>query len=121
MSSVDPDAIAADELCRIIQSCAHEPPCERVHTLKRELHCALRRAFYWQDCARHAEHLLALRDAPKSNDSGALRAMRRAVRAMRERCALLEARCFDLLSVSQPEDTQPIVLPPARLAPRGMN
>ena len=118
--AVDPDELAAVEFCRILRSCPRESASECVQTLKHQLHFALRRAFYWEDCARQAEGLLALRDAPKSNDSQALRAMRRAMRILLERCALLQARCLQLLRDSQPEDTQPIVLPPAQTGRRAI-
>jgi len=113
MPSLDPEKAAADELCRILRSCVHDPLSETVHSLKRELHLALRRAFYAQERAHQLNSLLALRDSPRTSDSEAMRAMRRAVRFMRERCARLEATCDDLLCTSQPEPTQPVLLPAA--------
>jgi len=115
----DPEAEAADELCRILESCPHAPR-ECVQLLKHELRWALQTAFYWHDRARQAERVLALHDAPKSSDSKAIGALRSAVRVMRERCALLEARCLKLLRDAQPEDTQPILLPPAHTSGRAI-
>ncbi|HXX69360.1 MAG TPA: hypothetical protein VEK07_19400 [Polyangiaceae bacterium] len=118
MCSLDPEKAAGDELCRILRSCVHGPLSETVHSLKRELHLALRRAFYAQDRAQQLNSLLALHDSPRPTDCEALRAMRRAVRVMRERCAPLEATCDDLLCTSQPEQTQPVLLPAATGARR---